>query len=82
MEFYVKYPLGKVVRKTLTFDQARLDIYTRRSKGRRLIYQMDFMRGKKEIASLTRQKRGFSSEELYMLMRNAEQAGIPCRYLK
>lgn len=74
-----KTPFGKPAQRELSFSEARLDVYSKKHNGRREIYAIDFMKGKREVASITGSKEGFNAETLYHMLRTAEELNITNR---
>jgi hypothetical protein len=73
---HYKSTFGKAEQRSVPFTDARLDVYTRKSKGARRIIRIDLMKGKRELAMLHASKDAFTERDLYQVLKAAEENNI------
>jgi len=76
VKLYSKTAFGKIKHCTLSFSDIRLNIYSKKRRGKRKIYLIDIMQGKRNVASLYDRKNGFTANQLYYLYKAADDLKI------
>jgi len=76
IRFYSKNLLGKSSKSDHQFSNIKLHISSRKKKGVRKIYLIEFIRTKEVIVSIYNEQQRFNSDDLYFIYKTAESLSI------